>query len=100
MDKLKSKLLNYSIEAPQNAWNNIRQELDKKGQPTPTSSKTIARYFLPLAAAILVIFLCTIFFINKNGSPLQMSKADSGKNEKNMVTFSSPDTNLLSSKKN
>ncbi len=98
MDKLKNKLLNYSVQPPVDAWGNISRQLDGNRQTLFPTSKNISRYFLPLAAAVLAIVLCAVFFINKTHSPIEISKADSGKQERNIVLFSAPDTNLLSFK--
>lgn len=99
MDKLKNKLINYSVEPGEMAWENIRRALDDNKQEI-SSPKKITRYLVPLAAAVVVFILCALFFINKNESPGQVSETDSGENEKNTVAFSSPDTSLLSSKQN
>ncbi len=97
MDKLKNKLLNYSVQPPVDAWGNISRQLGGNRHTALPTSK-ISRYLLPLAAAVLAIVLCAVFFINKTHSPIEISKADSGKQERNIVLFSAPDTNLLSFK--
>ncbi len=94
MDKLKDKLLNYAVEAPDDSWDTIMHGINNTTSSN-SSSRKISRYFLPIAAALVIIIFGAIFFINKRNPAMQIAKTNTNSLEKNMATFSSPDKNIL-----